>query len=133
MLVVETIAKIRRAYFQERKKIKQICRDLRVSRNTVPVNGSSFRTDCTRAASPSWPLLKSTGCVATRMRTLWDGIITMTPERMDDLGNPHRRDTGGELDRNVTEYEAQAVVRLPRELRRPRRFRVAPHERREGC
>ena len=35
MLVVETIAKIRRAYFQDRKPIKQICRELRVSRNTV--------------------------------------------------------------------------------------------------
>ena len=35
MLVVETIAKIRRAYFQNKKPIKQICRELRVSRNTV--------------------------------------------------------------------------------------------------
>ncbi|AUQ68349.1 transposase (plasmid) [Phaeobacter inhibens] len=31
----ETIAKIRRAYFQDEKSIKQICRELRVSRNTV--------------------------------------------------------------------------------------------------
>ena len=35
MLVVETIAKIRRAYFQDKKPIKQLCRELRVSRNTV--------------------------------------------------------------------------------------------------
>src|SRR6056297_4329068 len=35
MLVVETIAKIRRAYFQDKKPIKQICRELRVSRKTV--------------------------------------------------------------------------------------------------
>ena len=35
MLVVETIAKIRRAHFQDGKSIKQICRELRVSRNTV--------------------------------------------------------------------------------------------------
>jgi transposase len=35
MLVVETIAKIRRAYFQDKKSIKQICRELRVSRKTV--------------------------------------------------------------------------------------------------
>ncbi len=35
MLVVETIAKIRRAYFQDKASIKQICRELRVSRNTV--------------------------------------------------------------------------------------------------
>ena len=35
MLVVETIEKIRRAYFIQEKSIKQICRELRVSRNTV--------------------------------------------------------------------------------------------------
>jgi hypothetical protein len=35
MLVVETIAKIRRAYFQDKKPIKQICRELRASRKTV--------------------------------------------------------------------------------------------------
>ena len=35
MLVVETIAKIRRAHFVEGKSIKQICRELRLSRNTV--------------------------------------------------------------------------------------------------
>jgi len=35
MLVVETIGKIRRAHFVEGKSIKQICRELRLSRNTV--------------------------------------------------------------------------------------------------
>ena len=35
MLVVETIAKIRRAYFSQGKSIKEICRDLRVSRKVV--------------------------------------------------------------------------------------------------
>ncbi len=35
MLVVETIAKIRRAYYQDGKTLKQIYRDLRISRNTV--------------------------------------------------------------------------------------------------
>jgi transposase len=35
MLVVETIAKIRRAYFVQRKAIKQICRELNVSRKVV--------------------------------------------------------------------------------------------------
>ena len=35
MLVVETIAKIRRAYFEQKKPIKAICRDLRVSRKVV--------------------------------------------------------------------------------------------------
>ena len=32
---METIAKIRRAHFVEGKSIKQICRELRLSRNTV--------------------------------------------------------------------------------------------------
>ena len=35
MLVVETIAKSRRAYFRQRKPIKQICRELKVSRKVV--------------------------------------------------------------------------------------------------
>lgn len=35
MLVVETVAKIRRAYFVQGKAIKEICRDLRLSRKTV--------------------------------------------------------------------------------------------------
>ncbi|MFL5488746.1 MAG: hypothetical protein ACJ8AJ_09715 [Gemmatimonadaceae bacterium] len=35
MLVVETIARIRREHFIKRKTIKEIARDLKVSRNTV--------------------------------------------------------------------------------------------------
>ena len=35
MLVVETIAKIRRAYFAQNKPIKMICREFRVSRRVV--------------------------------------------------------------------------------------------------
>ena len=35
MLVLETVAKIRRAYFVQRKTIKAICRELRVSRQVV--------------------------------------------------------------------------------------------------
>lgn len=35
MLIVETIAKIRRYYFVEGRKIKQISRDLNISKNTV--------------------------------------------------------------------------------------------------
>jgi transposase len=35
MLVVETIAKIRRAYFTLGKPIREICRELRISRKTV--------------------------------------------------------------------------------------------------
>src|SRR3954462_10152258 len=35
MLIVETIAKIRRAYFAQEKPIKAICREYRVSRKVV--------------------------------------------------------------------------------------------------
>jgi DNA-binding transcriptional regulator LsrR (DeoR family) len=35
MLIVETIAKIRRAYFVQKKSIKAICRELGVSRKVV--------------------------------------------------------------------------------------------------
>ena len=35
MLIVETIAKIRRAFFVQGKSIKAICRELRVSRKVV--------------------------------------------------------------------------------------------------
>jgi hypothetical protein len=35
MLVVETIARIRREFFVQGKTIKEIVRDLKVSRNTV--------------------------------------------------------------------------------------------------
>jgi transposase len=35
MLVVETIAKIRRAYFVQKKAIKEICRELNISRKVV--------------------------------------------------------------------------------------------------
>ncbi len=35
MLVVETIAKIRRAYFVQQKPIKVICRELKLSRKVV--------------------------------------------------------------------------------------------------
>ena len=35
MLVVETIARIRREYFVHRKSIKEIVRTVKVSRNTV--------------------------------------------------------------------------------------------------
>jgi DNA-binding CsgD family transcriptional regulator len=35
MLVVETVARIRREFYVKGKSIKEIVRDLRVSRNTV--------------------------------------------------------------------------------------------------
>lgn len=54
MLVVETIAKIRRAFFQDRKPIKQICRELRVSRNTVRkvIRSGVTEATCERRVQP---------------------------------------------------------------------------------
>ncbi len=55
MLVVETIAKIRRAHFVDGKSIKQICRELRVSRNTVRKS-----SDRARPSSPTIARLSPT-------------------------------------------------------------------------
>jgi hypothetical protein len=41
MLIVETIAKIRRAFFVQGKPIKAICRELSVSRKVVGVGRAS--------------------------------------------------------------------------------------------
>jgi len=43
MLVVETIAKIRRAFFVQGKSIKAICRELRVSRSKARARHRSER------------------------------------------------------------------------------------------
>jgi hypothetical protein len=43
-LIVETIAKVRRAYFIHKKPIKAICRESRLSRN-VGAQGDSVRSD----------------------------------------------------------------------------------------
>jgi transposase len=56
MLVVETIAKIRRAYFSQGKAIKEICRDLHVSRKVVRKvirsNATEFRYERSQQPLP---------------------------------------------------------------------------------
>ena len=56
MLVVETIAKIRRAYLSQGKSIKEICRELRVSRKVVRKvirsNATEFRYERSRQPLP---------------------------------------------------------------------------------
>jgi len=54
MLIVETIAKIRRAHFIEGKPVKQICRELRVLRNTVRkvIRSGATEFTCDRATQP---------------------------------------------------------------------------------
>ena len=47
MLVVETIAKVRRAYFHQKKPIKQICRELKLSRKVVRKVIRSGKTEFT--------------------------------------------------------------------------------------
>ena len=55
MLVVETIAKIRRAYFSRKMTIKAICRDLRVSRKVVRkvIRSNATEFHYQREVSPS--------------------------------------------------------------------------------
>jgi len=71
MLVVETIAKIRRAYFQDKKSIKQICRELRVSRNTVRKVIRSGATELTYERTIQ-PLPKIGLSVADEFRDMTD-------------------------------------------------------------
>ena len=56
MLVVETIAKIRRAYFLQGKAIKEICRELRISRKVVRkvirTGATEFRYERSRQPMP---------------------------------------------------------------------------------
>ena len=54
MLIVETIAKIRRYYFIKKKGIKEISRDLNVSRNTVRkvIRNNNTRHDYIRDHQP---------------------------------------------------------------------------------
>ena len=56
MLVVETIAKIRRAYFLQGKAIKEICRELRISRKVVRkvirTGATEFRYERSREPMP---------------------------------------------------------------------------------
>jgi hypothetical protein len=56
MLVVETIAKIRRAYFTLGKPIKEICRELRISRKVVRKvirsDATEFHYERSRPPSP---------------------------------------------------------------------------------
>ena len=56
MLIVETIAKIRRAYFSQKKTIKEICRELRISRKVVRkvirTGATEFRYERSRQPMP---------------------------------------------------------------------------------
>ncbi len=69
MLVVETVAKIRRAYFVQHKPIKQICRELKLSpqgrQEGDPLGGNCLplhpqRPACTPSSGPG--ATSSTGC-----------------------------------------------------------------------
>ena len=56
MLIVETIAKICRAYFSQKKTIKEICRELRISRKVVRkvirTGATEFRYERSRQPMP---------------------------------------------------------------------------------
>ena len=66
MLIVETIAKIRRAFFVQGKPIKAICRELRVSRKVVRKvirsdRGSQYASEDYRAVLQKHGLTGSMG------------------------------------------------------------------------
>jgi hypothetical protein len=62
MLVVETIAKIRRAYFVQGMPIKAICRDLRLSRKAVRKVLRSEATEFHYERSTPPPLVRASAC-----------------------------------------------------------------------
>ena len=78
MLVVETIGRIRCAYFVQGKSIKKIARDLRLSRNTVcKVRALTRRrflmsVRCSRARSSEGEKSNSIGC--------WPRMLKRRPE-----------------------------------------------------
>jgi len=78
MLRVETIAKIRRAYFVQKKPIKVICRELRVSRKAVR------------------RVIRS-GARALRQGRLADYLTRLDLIILDELGYLPFAQTGGQL------------------------------------
>ena len=65
MLIVETIARIRREHFIKGKTIKEIARDLKMSRNTVRKVLRSGETSLVRACCPA---AAEAGTVGSRTR-----------------------------------------------------------------
>jgi transposase len=124
MLVVETVAKIRRAYFVQQKPIKQICRELRVSRKVVRkvIRSEATAFRYTRAIQPapklgSWRdeldrMLLANASKARRERL----TLTRVYEALRDLGyeggyDAVRRYANG-WKRERTAVTAQAFVPL---------------------
>jgi hypothetical protein len=69
MLIVETIAKVRRAYFIHQKPIKAICREFGLSRRVVRKVIRSEATEFRYGAQPAaiaadWPVAGAARCVA---------------------------------------------------------------------
>ena len=81
MLVVETIARIRREHFIKGKTIKEIARDLRVSRNTVRKVLRSGETSLTITSKPAnaqtWAMPLPI-CPAPMMPTFLIAIVIAT-------------------------------------------------------
>ena len=65
MLIVETIAKVRRAYFSDGKSIKAICRELRLSRKVVRkvIRSGETSFDYERTVQPRPKLGQSTAAL----------------------------------------------------------------------
>lgn len=124
MLVVETIAKIRRAYFVQGKPIKAICRELRVSRKTVRKVVRSEETAFTyeRASQPQprigpWRgeldrLLAANAARAVRERLSLTQVFEELRELGYDGGYDAVRRHAGTWKRRESEAVAAAFVPL---------------------
>ena len=99
MLVVETIAKIRRAYFSQGKAIKEICRELRISRKVVRkvirTGATEFRYERSRQPMPRlgrWrerleASLEANAQKAARERLTLVRIFEEMQARQSDIGD----------------------------------------------
>lgn len=84
MLTVETIAKIRRAYLHEGKAIKEICRELRVSRKVVRKVVRSAATEF-RYRRAEQPLPRIGPCLEELDRLLETNEAKPSRERLGDV------------------------------------------------
>ena len=73
MLVVETVARIRREHFIKGKTIKEIARDLKVSRNTVRrvLRSGETSFEYEREVQPRPKLGRWTGCGMSQTMRAW--------------------------------------------------------------
>ena len=119
MLVVETIAKIRRAYFVQDKSIKRICRELRVSRNTVHKvirsDATEFSYDRTVQPRPQIDPSRSTldDMLADNAKRSKRERLTRVKWHPDLRDKATHRFTIGVAQKSQDPFRPQSLTRLP--------------------